>query len=344
MENFKHLFYYQRNILSILIILCIPLVQCSKDENPLTIEVYSPFSYEIQLKILNTPYIIELYQTGVVHPDEDWEYAHLKWQVDQLIMDSEMLRDEDTVWVRGDIPYVDYGIFMKEFMVITNSNARSALKDSLSSLPSSIDTINGERALRYDLGTSSIVNFCSLFRSQSSTRTPPPSTWWYSEDLNRPLKRLTEYTIPGDSITIYFKMDKFYLDKSNSKTLKTNYFHLIADDTNLNSSIEYKSIHNVDSVGAWDYVKAIFWAAVGVLGGTDVEEISNTVDVAVENTPAIIEKKDNIEEYKKTYPNSSNLDLKHEPKPEAKELHEETFAEMWEKWFKPLFSATGEFK
>ena len=334
MKNYKHFLKNQRNIFSVLILLCIPLVQCSKVENPLTVESYVPFTYTVHLKILNTPYIVQLYQSGVVNPNEDWEYAHLIWQVDQLVMDSEMLRDKDSFWVRGDIPYVDYGIFMKEFMAITNPNARSALKDSLNSLPSSLDTVNGERALRYDLGTNLIVNFYSLFRSPSSLRTPPPSTWWYSEDHNRPLKRLTEYTIPGDSISIYFEMDKFYLDKP--KTVKANYFHLIADDTNLNSSIEYKNIQNVDSVGAWDYIKAVFWAAVGVMNGTDLEEISNTVDIAVEATPAIVEKTEWIKEYKKTYPNSSNLDLKHEPKPEAKEVHEETFAEFWEKLKKAL--------
>ena len=96
MKNYKHFFKNQRNIFSVLILLCIPLVQCSKVENPLTVESYVPFTYTVHLKILNTPYIVQLYQSGVVNPNEDWEYAHLIWQVDQLIMDSEMLRDKDS--------------------------------------------------------------------------------------------------------------------------------------------------------------------------------------------------------------------------------------------------------
>jgi hypothetical protein len=248
------------------------------------------FGYTVHIELRDMPLTLSFYQSGIVDLARNWEYRRLKQSIFGLNLDSELIRYGEKLWVKGDLPFMDYGFWSPQYPDMAQPSINDLV--GISSVPG---IVNGVNTSRYILSGEKLVELVGNNFAIPDRLNFPNANLWISDTYGVPVKITMEVASPtGEQGSLYFELNVTLLNSPNiPKTLPSHVLSKL--NPNLDSLTDDEP----------DVIDWLHYFALGLIealsGGFEPEAVYHAAEMAEENLPNVEAVIENVEEYQEVY-------------------------------------------
>ncbi len=272
---------------------------------PPTTPAITAFRYTVYIKLRDMPIQMSVYQEGNVQTTNKREYARLQYEIESLSQDSELVREGEARWVRGNLPFIDLDFNPTHYL--DEPGTREALTDQLASLSGVPEKVNGVDALRYELSGDKFYELAGIPVSGSDSPDPPSASLWVAKDLGIPVKLIMEASSKSEPGSIYTEINVMNLNDPNI-TINLPSEGVVGISYTTPQESTYTLQYDDEGPSIWDWIEyAVRGLIEAATGGFEPGAFVEVAEIAAENVEDAKAKTEIIEQWREANPDDPTV-------------------------------------